>query len=309
MDKQFKSKVINNKNLLVAITILTLVVLNIVQYLVFDHQGQNKGEQLDSSRIELINTYKKLDTISSQLEDRIAQIKKLGGNVDSLIEIKNQLEEDKRLLNNARESEKEEAERQFASIKKKLEGYEKIIALKDEEIAKKEVVAKELVTERKALLEKQDELADRLNRLEVEKNKLLEQMALAARMEIKGIRFFSINDRGIAEERVEFKYDKLDRLKVSVQIAKNELAKKGRKAVMMRIIEPEGASLYNTSSGTFKYKDKEVFYSSATEFYFDNKEQQVDFTYIKGNEYSKGPHRVEFFCEGNKIGEGTFSIK
>ena len=312
MGNQLQSKVINNKNILVVVTILTLVGLNMIQFIVNQQDDELAKEQLDSKQLELINTYTKLDTISTQLSQKITQVRRLGGNVDSLISIKNQLEKDKLILKQAAAQASQQstlAVAKYEQIKSKLEGYEKVVALKDEEIARKEGITEELVSERNALLERQDKLAEKLNRLEIEKNKLLEQMNVAARLDLKNIRFYTIDKQGIANESEEFKSEKLERLKVSVRISRNDLTPKGIKQVMMRIIEPEGASLYTPKSGTFNFEGRQIFYTAATEFYFDNKEEKVDLLYVKGSSYTKGTHKVEFYCSGSKIGEGSFEVK
>ena len=86
---------INNKKILIAITILTLVAFNVVQFLINQQKNQLDYEKKESQKTELRFTYAKLDTISKQLDAKIQKIKDLGGSVDSLLEIKNQLERDK----------------------------------------------------------------------------------------------------------------------------------------------------------------------------------------------------------------------
>lgn len=296
---------INNKKILIAITILTLVAFNVVQFLINQQRNQLDYEKKESQKMELRFTYTKLDTISKQLDEKIRQIKNLGGSVDSLLEIKNQLERDKYALKQINHI----AKSRYENIKKKVTGYENLIAIKDDEIARFQSINQELVDERLALLEKRDELADEVSRLEEQKDRLLEQMSMAKTLNIKSIRFFSVNKTGALAEGTAFKNNLLNKLLITVKLNKNQLAQRGKKEISMRIIEPEGASLYNATSGTFKYKGKEMFYTAAAEFLFDNKEEEVDFTYVKGNDYAVGQHKVELYCEGQRIGEGSFTVK
>lgn len=296
---------INNKKILIAVTILTLVAFNVVQFLINQRADQKAREKYESVQLELITTFAKLDTISTQLDQKIIHIRSLGGSVDSLLEIKNQLERDKFALKQSTHL----AQDKYEKIKQKVSGYEKLLSLRDEEITRLENVTKELVNERIGLIEKTDALTDEVTRLEGEKDKLLDQMSMAATLAVKHVRFFSVNRTGALVENNEFKNHSLNKLLITVTLSKNQLAKKGKKLIAMRIIEPEGASLYNTNSGTFKYKGKEMFSTASTEFYFDNKEEEIDFTFVKGNSYSKGNHRVEFYCEGQRIGQGDFIIQ
>lgn len=302
---QLKTNVINNKKILIVVTILTLVAFNVVQFFINQRAEEIAREKYESKHNELANTYNKLDTISTQLDEKIAHIRSLGGSVDSLLEIKHQLERDKYALKQVNHL----AQSRYEQIKQKVSGYEKLLSMKEEEISRFEDVTKELVSERMALLEKTDALADEVSRLEEEKDKLLEQMSMASTLSVKNIRFFSINRTGALSENQEFRKNSLEKLLITVKISKNQLAKKGKKMIALRIIEPEGASLYNATSGTFKYNGKEMFSTASSEFYFDNKEEEIDFTFVKGNDYTRGDHRVEFYCEGYRIGQGTFTIR
>jgi len=302
---QLNTIVINNKKILIAVTILTLVAFNVVQFFINQRDKQLEQEKYESKKTELGITYNKLDKISKQLDTKITHIRDLGGSVDSLLEIKSQLERDKYALKRANHI----AEERYEKIKQKVNGYEKLISLKDEELARNAEVTKELVNERIALIEKTNNLTDEVSRLEGEKVKLLEQMNKAATLNVKNVRFFSVTRTGSISESTEFKNNLLNKLLVTVKLNKNQLAKKGKKEIALRIIEPEGASLFNANSGTFKYQGKEMFYTTSSEFYFDNNEEEVDFTYVKGNNYSKGTHRVEFYCEGQRIGQSDFVIK
>ncbi len=305
MDKSTKHKIVNNRNIVLAVTILVLVAFNVIQLFINRRSESVTKEKYETKQMELVNTYAKLDTISSQLDERIEHIKRLGGSVDSLIEIKHQLEQDKYSLRQSIHL----ANNRYEQIKGKLDGYERLLVLKDKEISEMEHLTKQLTSERLDLLEKQDELSDEVIQLKSEKDKLLEQMSKASVLTIDNVRFFTITKNGTSSETNVFKQNKLEKLKISIQIGDNQFAKEGKKEIIMRIIEPSGACLYNANSGTFKYKGKQVFYTKSEEFIFNNNSEKIDFTYNKSNEYSIGKHRVEFYCEGFKIGDGKFEVE
>ncbi|MFT5618873.1 MAG: hypothetical protein ACI85I_002108 [Arenicella sp.] len=305
MDKSTKYKIVNNRNIVLAITILVLVAFNVIQLFINRRSESVTKEKYETKQMELVNTYAKLDTISSQLDERIEHIRRLGGSVDSLIEVKHQLEQDKYSLRQSIHL----ASNRYEQIKGKVEGYEKLLAMKDKEISEMEHLTKVLTSEKLDLLEKQDELADEVTQLKSEKDKLLEQMSQASVLAIEDIRFFAVAKNGISGETTLFKQNKFEKLKVSIQLEDNQFAKEGKKEIMMRIIEPSGACLYNTNSGTFKYKGKQIFYTNTEEFIFNNNSEKIDFNYDKSNEYAIGTHRVEFYCEGFKIGDGEFEVE
>jgi hypothetical protein len=89
------------------------------------------------------------------------------------------------------------------------------------------------------------------------------------------------------------------------------VAVKEPKTVYMRLIEPDGAALYNLSmgSGTFKMDGEDMYYTAKRDFVFDNTQQQLSFLYDKNAEYKKGQHTVEIYAEGYLIGKATFLLK
>ena len=305
MSQNSKNRVINNKNLVLVIAILTLIVLNIIQ-LFINRQSENETkEKYESKQLELVNTYSKLDTISSQLDDRIDHIRRLGGSVDSLIEVKSQLEQDKYYLKQSIKL----ANSRYEQIKGKVKGYEQIIEQKDKEISSMEQLNERLASEKSELLEKQDELHSTVNRLELEKDILLEQISKVALLSVDNIRFYAFEKNGKPVAQEKFRQGKLEKLQIRVEISENEFAKKGRKKVFMRIIDPAGSSLYNSGSGSFEYNGSNLFYTSKQEFVFNNRNEQIDFSYSKGSEFSKGKYRVELYSEGFKIGEDDFWVE
>jgi capsule polysaccharide export protein KpsE/RkpR len=76
---------------------ILVVVSGILGYLLFDAKSANKNQvQVINQKVEeLASARVRLDSISSQLDAKIAQIKVLGGNVESLEAAKKQLEADK----------------------------------------------------------------------------------------------------------------------------------------------------------------------------------------------------------------------
>ena len=89
------------------------------------------------------------------------------------------------------------------------------------------------------------------------------------------------------------------------------MAEVASKDIFMRLIEPDGAALFDlaTGGGTFMVEGKETFYTAKREILFDNSRQQVSFVYDKGNPYKEGRHIVELYADGYLIGQGSFVIK
>ena len=92
-------------------------------------EKQTINTDLTSTKQELATTEQRLREISSELDQRIAEITKLGGNVADLEKAKADIEAE---LNRSRRATGQE----IKALKDKVEGYEMLLKNKDEEIEK-----------------------------------------------------------------------------------------------------------------------------------------------------------------------------
>ncbi len=91
---------------------------------------------------ELDNVYLELDSISNVLSEKILTISQLGGNIDSLLVLKENLEIEK----------KEFRTRAYAQINRlqgKVDGYRELLLAQDEEIERLKKVNEQLFEENK----------------------------------------------------------------------------------------------------------------------------------------------------------------
>ena len=103
----------------------------------------------------------------------------------------------------------------------------------------------------------------------------------------------------------------MEKVKVTFNLARNDVSPKETKAIYMRILEPDGAALYNlsTGGGTFTVDGQEAFYTQKQDVVFDNTKQPLQFIYAKGAEYKNGLHTVELYEGGALMGKTTFTLK
>ncbi|MEN7550202.1 chromosome segregation protein SMC [Rapidithrix thailandica] len=297
----------DNRKILIIVVIVLLVIINGVQWYLNRSNEQKNRDLLDSKNMELVSTYAKLDSISTQLELKIEQLQELGGNVDSLLLIKEELENEKNELKRSRNL----AQARYNRIKGKLEGYEVLLKKKDQEIAHLKEVNQELLDENINLKEEKNTLNDQISSLQQEKGKLQEKVSAAATLKAMNIQVAAVNKRGKEKVDSEFKQRHIDQLKVAFHLDENHLAELGTKTIMLRITDPEGSALYNVAagSGSFSYEGSDIFYTASKDILFDNSKQPVNFMYEKGSEFKKGPYQVELYSEGVMIGKTSFIVK
>jgi cell division protein FtsB len=297
----------DSRKILLTVFIVVLIALNGV-LLYLNIQSRDENQQIvtekESLNTELIATSQKLDSISYQLDLRITEVKRLGGDVESLQRVKEQLEADKAQL---------VKDRNFTvrNYNEKIKAYETLLQTKDTEIARLKVVNEELFAENTNLKTQKNMLSDSISTIERDKKKLAEKVAIASALKVENLQVNAMNDRGKERDGGEYRARQVDKIKVVFNLAENNVAEIESKDIYLRVIEPDGAALFDlsTGGGVFEYEGSETFYTAKQPILFDNTRQKLSFVYDKGTPYKSGRHVVELYADGYKIGQGSFVIK
>lgn len=288
------------------IIIIVLLIINIVQgvkiYLDSGEKAQLTTEKINTEQ-DLASTMQRLNDVKAELDQKIADIQKLGGNITDLEKAKAEVE--KELRRSTQRSAKAVKE-----LKDRLDGYEQLLKLKDEEIEKLKSVNKELFTENKTLKNKQNKLSDSINVLSKNKEELAGKVAIASQLKAENISVKAVNSKG-KERESPFKNRQLQKIKVEFNLAENKVAPIEGKKILIRVIDENGQVIFDVAkgSGTFLLNGKEEFYTAAQEILFDNTKQRLIFFYEKGTEYAEGNYTVEIFTDSYKIGSVSFTVK
>ncbi len=293
----------NNKSSII-IALLSIIVIVQAIKIYLDSQKKNELEQtITATKDELSTTLTKLDSIKTELDQKITQIEKLGGDVTELQKAKAEVET--QLRRSTTRSAKE-----IAQLKDKVEGYTELLKTKDEEIEKLKSVNKELYSENKTLKTKQNKLSDSITSLAKNKNELANKVAIASQLRIENAKVIGINSKG-KERESPFKNKQLSKLKIEFNIAENKVAPIEGKKILVRIIDENRQVIFDVAkgSGTFSLNGKDEFYTVMQEILFDNTRQKLTFFYEKGTEYASGNYTVEVYTEGYKLGTTQFAIK
>ncbi len=303
-DSDVPGKRKNNTKTAVIISIMAVVI--IVQFVKIILDSREKNEVitvLTSTEQELASTRQRMTEIRNELDEKIAEVQKLGGDVADMESARAEL--DMELKRSIRATGKE-----IKTLKDKVEGYELLLRNKDEEIAKLQTVNKELLTENRTLKTARIQLADTISQLNQSKQELASKVAIASQLKAENIQILGLNDRN-KERESPFRNRQLSKLKIVFNLAENEVAPIEGKKIMIRIIDENGQVLFDVArgSGTFMYNGKEEFYTAAQEILFDNTRQQLSFIYEKGSDYADGSYTLEIYADDYRIGSGEFTVK
>lgn len=294
----------SNRNTIL-IVVMGLIILVQAFYLFFKvpQERQEMQAKQTSTEQELATTMQRMNEIKAELEAKIAEVQKLGGDITDLEKAKEEVEAE--LKRNKKATGKE-----IKALKDKVEGYELLLKNKDEEIDKLKNVNKALLSENTNLKTQKNQLGDSINRLSQTKDELATKVAIASELKAENIKIVALNDRG-KERESPFKSRQVGKLKIDFNIAENDVAPIEGKKIMIRITDENGQVIFDVAhgSGTFLYNGKEEFYTASQEILFDNTKQKLTFFYEKGSDYAAGTYTLEIYCNNYKMGKGQFVVK
>jgi len=260
-------------------------------------------EQKEDVEEDLAVTMQRLKEIQTELDTKIAEVQKLGGDVADLQKAKGEV--DAQLKRSVARSSKA-----IKELKDRVEGYEELLKLKDDEIEKLKETNQSLFTENRQLKTQKNVLNDSITRLATTKNELASKVALAGQLKAENIMVLSVNAKG-KERDSPFRAKQLEKLKVEFNLAENKVAPIEGKKVLIRVVDENGQVIFDVAkgSGTFIFNNKEEFYTSAQEILFDNTRQKLSFLYEKGSEFASGSYTVEIYAQDYEIGRVQFVVK
>nr|WP_295923567.1 hypothetical protein [uncultured Dyadobacter sp.] len=304
----------DRKTLLWAALAVLLLLNLVLVYFIYHEKQENlaKDEIITAKTEEVLSIKTKLDSISTELDIKIAEIQKLGGSVDSLVALKAQLEKDKRELKNANTY-------SAANYNKKIKSYEMVLSEKDGEISRLKQELGIATTKNEELNQKvtgleseKQQLADSVSTYSAQNKELADKVTLASALRAESVTVNAVSSKGKEREGGKYKAKRIDKLRVNFKLGENAVAKQNEKDIYLRILDPDGAVLSDmaTGSGSFMFNGKEMIYSSKQTISFTNSGQSIDIFYGRGGIAMKdGKYAIELYSEGFKIGQGDFTVK
>jgi predicted nuclease with TOPRIM domain len=294
----------NNSRTAIIITAMAIIIVFQGVKIFFDSREKTELK-VENTTIEkeYATTLQRLEELKTELDERIAEIDKLGGDYSDLQKAKEEIDVELRRQQRANG-------KVIKELKDRVEGYELLLKNKDEEIAKLQSVNKELLTENVSLKTEKNQLGDSINRLSQTQDELQTKVAIASQLKAENFRIVAVNERG-KERESPFKSRQVGQLKVEFNIGDNDVAPIEGKKIMIRIVDQNGQVLFDVArgSGTFIYNGKEEFYTAAQDVLFDNSRQRLTYLYDKGSEYASGTYELEVYTDNYLMGKGEFVVK
>lgn len=292
----------NKASIIIALLSIVIIIQFVKIYLDYNDKAEIT-EQKANVEEDLATTLQRLKEIQTELDQKISEVQKLGGDYKDLQKAK--AEVDAQLKRNVARSSKA-----IKELKDKVEGYEELLKIKDDEIEKLKSTNKELFSENRQLKTQKNVLNDSINKLSSTKEALASKVAIASQLKAENVTVMSVNSKG-KEKESPFRNKQLEKLKVEFNLAENKVAPIEGKKIMIRVVDENGQVLFDLArgSGTFMLNNKEEFYTAVQEILFDNTRQKLVFLYEKGSEYASGNYSVEIYTDGYQMGSVQFAVK
>jgi len=298
----------NNTGLLVGLILMTILAA-VFGYLYYNERTITNKQETDlQARVnELASAEIKLDSISKQLDARIQEVQGLGGDIEELQKVKAALENDRIALRKGN-----------MTMGKKVKEYEAFLTKKDEEIAQLREENQQLISQNETLVQEKTVLettkqaiSDSLTGVISKNTELESKVTMAAALRARSVKVYAVSSKGKVREGENVKAKRVDKVRVDFILEKNPLTLADNKTIYLRIIDPSGATISDTKtgSGVFDYNGQEQGYTISKEVAYTNNNQDVSILYDKDASFAPGKYTIELYSEGFSIGEGSFSVK
>ncbi len=292
----------NKAGVIIALLFIVILIQSVKIYFDFADKKEITEQKADVEE-DLAGTMQRLKEIQTELDLKISEIQKLGGDVKELQKAKGEV--DAQLKRNVARSSKA-----IKELKDRVEGYEELLKIKDDEIEKLKSTNQSLFSENRQLKTQKNELNDSITRLATTKDELAGKVALASQLKAENVVLRSVNSKG-KERESPFKARQLEKLKIEFNLAENKVAPIEGKKILIRVVDENGQVIFDVAkgSGTFLLNQKDEFYTAAQEILFDNTRQKLSLLFEKGSEYASGNYTVEIYAEDYLIGATQFVVK
>lgn len=156
-----------------------------------------------------------------------------------------------------------------------------------------------------------DQEKRRNENLKMENVKLNNKVAIGAKLNARQIYVAGVKQRSNGKERETNRASQVEKLKITFNIDENYVNDPGEKKIYIKVIGPDGSTMYNESagSGSFNFQGQESLYSTVHQFEFEQKSTDITLYWTRGTSFGKGEYKIELYADGFMIGQSTFELK
>ena len=301
------------KGTTIILIVLIVILLGVLGFFIYktvkqDEELKNKQETIDSQLVENKQLVSKIDSINAILVEQKELLIKLGKDTVELQE-KIVYWQEKAKVYRTYKSKADNRDRDLKALEAEMNA---VLNAEREKTEKWKKLAEELGIETNLLKDTIQAKNDSITSLSTENQKLSDKVEIASRLKTEKVEIWGVSSKGKEKQKTKYKSKDIATLKVIYAFTKNEVADIATKEVVLRVIDPDGATLFDetSGSGTFTAVDgQELTFTAKKDYLFQNNGKDEVFNYKKGGDYKSGTHKVEIYCEGSFAGSAEFVVK
>ncbi len=318
----------NNKSLLIGALVLLLGLSGYLWYSNKQLKDQLNVQTSELNELEKVNAELDQDYQSSlaELEEFRGENKELNQLIDSQ---KKELQAQKDKINNLIWTKRElnKAKDEISKFEGMVQGYVSELNTLKAENERLEKLNKKLEGEKVQLTQEVNQTRANVVQLEEAKAMLVSEsnemkksnevlstkvdMAEAIKinwMEVKG---YEVKDNGKLKKKSKGK--DMDMIRTCFRTESNYVASAGTKTFQVRLIDPQGETVFVESSGsgvlTNKLDGTKVRYTGSGTVEYNNEDTEGCVDWMAGYQLAKGMYDVEIYNNGFMVGKGDFKVK
>lgn len=311
------------------IALITLIGLNGYQWFT----GNNQKKEFKKQEAELFEQQKTSATLESDYEAAMASLEELRSDnmaANELIDSqKKELESQKKNINNLiwKSRELKRAKEEILSLNHNVTAYiSEINTLKLENqslidsntrlIAEKTTLQTDLTKEKAAVTQLAEEkvvLEEAKAKIDSENKVYGRQVDMASAIKLNSLVVEGRQDKGEGKSKEQKKVKKLNFLRTCILTETNMVVKPGDQDIFIRIISPQGETLFREDLGsgvlTDKLSGEQLKYTLKGTIDYQNNDHEACFDWTPEMRLDKGNYTVQAYHRDYEVGKGNFKLK
>jgi len=297
---------------------LVIALLGTWGYIIWDKNQQKKID--DKKDLLVTTTSSQKDQLQKDLDEATARfdmiktaMADMEHSKDSVITKRDRDIADKKsriqqLLakNNATTEELAEAKRLISTLNEDITGFRtQIETLQNEKLV--------LTQEKENVTRQRDVVQRNYDSATVVIKQKDETLDIGSTLNASNFSIVGINERKNGKEKTTSTAKRVDKLRISFDLAENRIAQSGTKNLFICITAPNGTPVAVEALGSGKFTTREgqekVYTQKMDINYTQGQRQTVSFDWKQNSDFETGDYKIEVYQNGFKIGDGIRSLK
>lgn len=283
------------------VAIVALLATNVYFYVKYKSSGEKLYTltlQKEKLQIEIDRIEAELDNIDRQnIQDLPLEVIEQQQKARQIIaDLRDALEE-----NNVSDSQIQLANTQLESLKfnvSKLLGEVNDLKLQNEVLKRQNVELQGTVKE----------ASNKVQQLSNDNSVLNEKVMIASSLKVSNIVVNGVEEKKNGALEIENRAKRADKLQIKFTVVDNPLARKGRKEVFTRIIDPQG-NLIAASNAVFYVHGDQLQYTFKENINFTNNGEEYQFLWNDASKLKKGAYTVLLYADEAIMGRSSVVLK